>query len=158
MKLSAWLATILLFAGCSTKKDDAMQLTDIEDSKYQVGQVWKYKARPEEPNSTFTVLKVENWPKTGTIVHVRVDDVRIHVVSEDTLYKSVDHMPFSKEAIDLSALTLLKTSKTVPDFSEGYEQWREAFLLGKAGVFSITLKEGVKYMEQTINQGKSVKE
>lgn len=140
------------------QEETGAQLKDTTGSKYKVGQVWKYKTRPAEPNSTFTVLKVEHWPKTGIIVHLRVDDVRIPIVSQDTISRTVDHMPFSEEAVDSSAVVLIKSLPQVPDYSEGYELWKDAFLAGKAGVFSIGVAESVNYMEQTINQGNDIEE
>ncbi len=52
-------------------------LTDVTDSKFKVGQVWKYKARPNEENSVFTVVKVENESKLGNIIHISVRNLKI---------------------------------------------------------------------------------
>ena len=131
-----------------------MELTDTTDSKYEVGQVWKYRARPTEPNSTLTILKVESTPTAGVIVHISVDSLRMKNPQELAASRSIGHMPFAEAAIDSSATELLKSNQAVPaDFMEGYNIWREAFLAGKGGIFSIPVSEGVAYSEQTMATG-----
>ena len=61
-------------------------------------------------------------------------------------------MPFSEEAINKSAVKILKDKVDLPDFKEGYQMWRDAFDAGHAGIYTITLAEAVKVMEITLNQ------
>lgn len=53
-------ALLLFFLGC-TKKDNM---------KYNVGQEWKYKTRPGEENSILKILKIEEYPATGKVIHI----------------------------------------------------------------------------------------
>ena len=39
----------------------------------KVGDIWAYKNRPGEDGSTLTILKIENYPKLGKVIHIRVD-------------------------------------------------------------------------------------
>jgi hypothetical protein len=39
-----------------------------------------------------------------------------------------------------------------PAFADGYGEWRRAFDAGKAGAFTITVSEGVDFMEQVLNR------
>ncbi|MHC8332010.1 hypothetical protein [Pseudomonas sp. LB3P25] len=43
----------------------------------QVGDIWAYKNRPGEDASTLTILRIENYPKLGKVVHIRVDGFRL---------------------------------------------------------------------------------
>jgi hypothetical protein len=67
-------------------------------------------------------------------------------------------MPFNKAALDQSVTRLIRENAALPDFSEGYGLWRRAFDAGQGGVFSITVAEGVKFMEDTMNTGTRVRE
>lgn len=126
---------------------------DMVESKYKVGQAWSYRTRPGEERSYFIVVKVERDPKLGNIVHVAVRGLRMkNRHSPDGYSDAVNHMPFSEEAIDRSAVKLLKESADLPDYMEGYRTWREAFDAGRAGIYTITLAEAVKVMETVLNQ------
>jgi len=131
--------------------DKESRLADTIDAKYKVGQVWKYKTRPSEPNSTLTVVKVEHADKVGTIVHIYIADVKVRTNSAGTKYStSISHSPFSKAAVDSSVTQLVTTVEKLPDYEEGYKEWRESFLTEDAGVFSIPVGKSVDYTEQTI--------
>lgn len=137
------------------QKENQDQLVDTTDSKYKVGQVWKYKTRPTELNSTLSILKVEHTATDGNIIHVRVDSLRMknpHQINGGS--SEIGHMPFAEAAIDSSVTELLTSDQTVsPDFMEGYEIWREAFVAGKGGIFSVPVSEGVAYSEETMATG-----
>src|SRR6516165_5292875 len=51
-------------------------LRDATDEKFKVGDVWEYETRKGEEKSTVTILKVENSPEPGAIVHIAVDKVK----------------------------------------------------------------------------------
>jgi protoporphyrinogen oxidase len=65
---------------------------------------------------------------------------------------TLQHGPFSEEAIAASVTTLMGETKTLPAYEEGYREWRKAFDAGKAGVFSITVADAVGFMESAINR------
>lgn len=41
----------------------------------------------------------------------------------------------------------------VPDFSYGYNYWLSAFEDGDAGVYTITVRESVEVMKETVDSG-----
>ena len=128
-------------------------LIDTRNGKYQVGEKWKFNSRAGEENATLTVLKVESNAGLGVVVHVRVEGVRIkntrapHGISE-----TIAHMPFSEAAIQKSVTELVASDVPLPEFAEGYREWRAAFDDNKAGVFTVTVWEGVDFMETALNQ------
>ncbi|RAK66754.1 hypothetical protein [Hymenobacter edaphi] len=160
MKLAAILIGLVTSTSCSMQKDDAAQLTDTRESKYQIGQVWQYKTRPAEPKSTLTIFKVEQSPKDGVIVHVSIDGLQMaNPQNLSGASNSIGHMPFAEAAIDSSVTALLKSNQVVTaDFMDGYNYWREAFLAGKGGIFSVPVKEAVAYSEETVTTGKRTAE
>jgi hypothetical protein len=128
-------------------------LRDASESKYKVGQKWSYQTRAGEEKSYFIVVKVESHPKLGTIIHIAMRGLRMkNPHSPNGISENVDHMPFSEESINRSALKLLKEKTELPDFEEGYQMWREAFDAGHAGIYTVTVAEAVKVMEASLNQ------
>ncbi|HEX8143891.1 MAG TPA: hypothetical protein VF553_14930 [Pyrinomonadaceae bacterium] len=127
------------------------ELKDTTESRYKVGQIWSYKTRPNEKKSSFIVLKVENHPKLGNIVHIALRDLKLKKPNGDFI-ETAGHLPFAEEAINKSAVKLLKEKADLPDYEEGYGMWREAFDAGKAGIYTITIAEAVDVMETTLNQ------
>jgi hypothetical protein len=122
--------------------------TEIKDSKFRPGQVWQYKTRPGEEESTITILKVETLPKLGTIVHVRVEKIRLRNCTGGPEPDKFEHMPFARDAIERSVTKLVREKK-VPDFSDGYEQWRNAC----GGVYTISVAEAIGVGEETFSKG-----
>ena len=152
-ELGLLLCSCLLIATVSFGKTQDLMLKDTTESRYKVGQKWSYKARPNEEKSYFIVVKVENHPKLGNIIHIAVRDLRMkNQRSPDGISDKVNHMPFTEEAINKSAVKILKEKVDLPDYKEGYDIWREAFDAGRAGIYTITLAEAVDVMEASLNQ------
>ena len=120
----------------------------VKDSKFVPGQVWKYKTRQNEESSTLTILKVESLAKMGTIIHIRVDKIRLRNCTGGPEPNKFEHMPFAREAIEHSVTKMVKEGN-VPDFKEGYEEWRKAC----GGVYTITVAEALKVSEATFRKG-----
>ncbi len=121
-------------------------------SIYAAGQIWSYKARLNEENSTLTILKVDSREKLGNIVHVAIQGLRVlNKNAPEGITKIIQHAPFSEEAISRSVIAMLQENVPLPDFAEEYEMWCDAFKKGSAGVYSITVGEAIDVMEKTIN-------
>jgi hypothetical protein len=85
MKSRHWLiaVAVLLIAvnpasaqiGVLPQKDTSLQ--DATDEKFKVGDVWEYATRKGEEYSRVTIVKIENSPELGPIVHVAVDKVKL---------------------------------------------------------------------------------
>ncbi len=118
-----------LFGGCS--KQPA-----APTSKFLAGQVWAFTPPTNQPNARLTILRVESGGKLGTIVHIGISGV-----SYGDGETQIQHLPFAESAVERSVTTLERESGPVPDFSEGYRQWRQAFDAGKGGIFTISVAE-----------------
>lgn len=124
---------------------------DATHPKYKVGQVWKYRSRAHESDSTLVILKVEAYPNIGVIIHICVEGVKINDPdSAGEPIKSIGHMPFGDAALDASVTERIGTRDELPPFAEGYLEWREGFEAGQAGMFIITVAEAVSFIEQTM--------
>jgi hypothetical protein len=137
--------------GC--KHRESAVLTDISDAKYHVGEQWTYRTRLGEERSTLTIGKVEASPKLGVIVHISLAGLRIkNSHASKGFSDTIAHMPFAEAALDKSVTALMTTAAVPPTFADGYGEWRRAFDDGKAGVFTITVSEGVDFMEQVLTR------
>lgn len=119
----------LLFGSCS-------QQPTPPASRFHAGQVWAFTPPANQPNARLIILRVESGGKFGTIVHIALSGL-----SYGDGHTQIQHLPFAESAIEQSITTLERESGPVPDFAEGYRQWRQAFDAGKAGIFTISVAE-----------------
>ena len=142
--------SLLIFAS-AFGQDGAQK--EPADSKYKVGQQWSYSARPGEEKSYLIIVKIDNDPKLGRIIHIALRGLKMkNPHSPVGISEDVNHMPFLEAAIEKSGLKLMKEKVDLPDFEEGYGMWRKAFDAGNAGAYSITVAEAVEVMEKTLNR------
>ncbi len=119
--------------------------------RYTEGQVWTFHPRPGEDGATLLINRVESHPKLGEIFHISVFGVRLdNPVVPGAVITDLPHFPVSRETLDKSCLELQGTRAPNPEYLPGYDQWREAFDAGKAGVFDIPVSEIVDVVQQAI--------
>lgn len=122
---------------------------------YQVGQVWSYKTRPQEEQSTVTIVLIENNGRLGPIVHISVSGLKLkNPDAPDQPYDVIAHMPFSQKAIDKSVIKLIKENAELPDFKEGYEAWRLAFDNNQATIYNVPIAEAIDKAEKNLTKKK----
>jgi hypothetical protein len=56
-------------------------------------------------------------------------------------------MPFSRAAVVSSITSLAQDSVALPDYQDGYHEWQRA----QGGVFTVSVLEGLEFMEKTLN-------
>ncbi len=123
------------------------QLRKAQNSDFHAGETWEYQTRPQEPASTFRVLRVETLPDGSNVVHIEVRGLQI--VSPNAPGGRVEvagHLPVSETALSQSATRRVSTGESSP-MPEGYENWRREWEQGRAGVFTIALSEIVDVLE-----------
>lgn len=119
--------------------------------KFKVGQVWKYNNRDFEKESTLLLLRID-VEEDEEIFHIQVDG--LNITNPNNLNEPIDiitHFPFSREALESSVVSYCGDGD-IPDFSEGYDLWRESYEKGDAGIFSISVGEAVQFMDETVNE------
>src|SRR5687768_16258527 len=96
---TTFLIPLLILLFCSSINISS----NYQKNDYQVGQVWSYKTRPNEEQSTFTVVLIERDARLGPIIHISINGLKLtNPVSADMPYDTIAHMPFSEKAIDKS--------------------------------------------------------
>jgi hypothetical protein len=128
---------------------------NVWDPKFAPGQHWSYHNRSIDKGSTLTVLKIDDVPGTGVVVHIYVDRIDFYdkpgsqgglnfvdrnmSIRRDSLDASVDHLlgivdipdlPRNYYPTWLKNCTTLTPAETVADalkaIHERYEAEREA--------------------------------
>jgi hypothetical protein len=82
--------------GVVPKKDATLQ--DATDAKFKPGDVWQYATREGEEQSTLTVLKVDNSPELGVIVHIGESGSSWPIVTEGRPLSRYHICPFTESA------------------------------------------------------------
>ena len=149
----AGLLSFLL--SCTGQTKDKKQNIDINSDRFKVGQVWKFDNRIGEDSATLTILKIEKYEKGDTIIHIRVDGVKMYNPKVASGYSNdIGHLPFSQKSIEKSVTKLVGQKDRLPDFSEGYSQWKEAWDNGKGGYWTVKIKEAIEGVDSIMRQNK----
>ncbi|WP_404418312.1 hypothetical protein [Marinospirillum sp.] len=122
-------------------------------SDYAIGQVWEYKTRESETGSHLYIVHIDDHEKIGKIYHIFVDGVAIknpHI--EGGVQDVLPHAPVDERTLELSLTKMVGTTKQLPDISEGYSIWKQAFDSGEGGVFNISVSQIIEYIEQMVGQ------
>lgn len=119
---------------------------------FQVGQVWSYESRAQEPESTLQILKIDSISATERYIHIAVKDLKIAKSVDGEFAETIGHLPMAESSLRKSVLKLVSKKEALPDFEEGYEMWREAFDVDEAGVFKISVAEAVQFVEDAFKQ------
>lgn len=113
------------------------------------GQIWSYKCRDSEPESTLTVIKIDK-PGNEQIVHIRVD--KVSIIQRDTgevIATYIEHLPMSIEAFSKSVGKVESMVKT--SINDGYLDWKKKFDERKAGVWSLEVSAVIEMIENIYN-------
>ena len=151
MNRIAPLLIALSMVGCgenSTKTE-----TPMEETKYKIGQVWNYTTRDGEEGSRIFIVRADPNEKLGTIYHIYIDGLKIKNPHIDSgAQDHLPHSPVSEKTLDESVTTLaIESAPNLPDVSEGYQTWREAFDKGEGGVFTIPANQIIQYIEDIVS-------
>ncbi len=130
-------------------RSDLTSITNFE--RFSCGQVWSYKTRKTEKNSTLTIVRIDKDAQGEVIIHVWLDNLKIKNPNHpDGMETTFPHTPLSIAAIDSSVTRLIKTRADLPAYTEGYDIWLQAWQRGKASVFSVPIKEILDFVEQSL--------
>lgn len=119
---------------------------------FNPGQVWKYKTRVNEQESTLLILKVEEDGRAKSIIHISISGINIKDTKAGrSIADRIDHIPISQQALANSVIILQRSHSELPDFSEDYAYWKQAYINGKGGVWSIGVDDIIDCTEKTMN-------
>lgn len=123
-----------------------------DKQEYVVGQVWNYDTRESESESKLKIIAIDQHEKLGTIISVTIDGVLLGSQPPNGIHtemSQIGHMPFSKEAMDISVLEISEIDNVENDM-EGYELWKNALKDNNAGIYTISVKEAIDALEEMI--------
>jgi hypothetical protein len=110
--------------------------SDSKTIEYKPGQVWETGFGP-----MVTILKVEELPKVGRVVHVRIDDVPVQNCGGFHLMRTIEHMALAEKVMRKGATNLIKDKVDLPDsYFEAYRKWEEQ---KKREVIKVPIQEAV---------------
>ena len=142
------LCVALALIGCTVRAETSKRLRDITTVRFRVGDVWDYRTRPGEGNSTLTILKIE-YSSIGVIIHIAVGKLTWRDCENTRFEQTVPHMPFALRAIEGSVVARVASGRKLPEFQEGYRYW----LKDNGGVYTISVREAVEVAETTWRSG-----
>jgi hypothetical protein len=121
-------------------------------TQFSVGQVWTYATRDCEPNSRITIVRLDEDPDFGSIIHVFVSGVSIpNTQAPGGATTFIAHLPYSEEALEQCVIQLDGESAELPDYEDAYQLWRTAFELDEAGVFDAPVSQVIASMATFVN-------
>lgn len=121
--------------------------------KYKIGQEWSYETRPNETNSTFIIVHIDEGGIKGKILHLYIKNLKMkNKLSPTGFNDHIIHLPCSEECLNLSNCKLKHENSKIPNFKEGYLAWLKAFEEKKAGVFQVKLSEIIDSLESIFNR------
>ena len=127
------------------------------NKEFKEGQIWAYSTRPNEKDSQVLILKIEHYelPAKVDVFHIALNGLQLKNPNSGTGVSSeIEHLPFSKKAIENSLTTLLEENAWIHAYGENYEEWKKAFLSQQVGVFDMTIKAALTSTEESIKDSK----
>jgi hypothetical protein len=118
---------------------------------FDQGQVWAYKNRPGEEESTLLIDKVEDDPKLGHIYHISISKIHLKGGSA-TFTDELPHLPVSLQTLHLSCTKLVGQSDANPMYLQGYHMWKQAYDAGHAGIYTISIAEILDLAEKMLQK------
>ena len=119
--------------------------------EFAVGQVWAYKTRPGEEQSTLVIDQIDDDTRLGRIYHISVSGIRIQI-GQGSFANELPHLPVSQKTLKQSCTALLRQAAPNPAYLPGYRLWKDAFDAGHAGVYSISVADIVGLTETTLGK------
>jgi hypothetical protein len=146
------LSVLMLFsiAACSSAN---VSIRQSETSRYGAGQVWTYKTRTGEGNSTITILRVDTVTKDGVstnVVHVSIDKVNL-TAGSGKYVQTIPFMSFEEKALEGSLVKLTNTISDLPDFQSGYDQWARQFRAGNESYFTVSPAKALDELQKSLD-------
>ena len=96
---------------------------------------------------------MESSPELGVIVHVAVDQIKLANCHGGPSPDAVPHMPFARKALDGSVTKKIASQQPLPDYREGYQEWKAAYGKKKAGIYVISVAKAVAVAEKPYRSG-----
>lgn len=100
--------------------------------------------------ATVIIGRIDDDTRAGSVVSVSIADITppaLHGYLNRLL-----HLPFEREAFELSALDAIGDRPLPQGFADAYEQWRQPFDRGEAGIFTLPVEEVLPVLLEALSQ------
>ena len=117
------------------------------------GQVWKYRNRPGEEDSTLKILRIEKDHEGKDVVHVALRGLRLE--SPRTAGGVIREIPFgvyTRSAIERSVTTVVSKEPPPETMPPAYEQWKKMNTQGHGGSWDLPVAETLATLESHLKQ------
>ncbi len=124
-----------------------------QGAEYSVGQVWAYKSRAGEKQSTVLINKIEYHEKLGRIFHLSIDGVKIkNWRVAGGIQNDMPHVPVSENTLKMSLTKHVGNKAINSEYLKGYNEWKLEFDKDKAGIFTISIADIVAIVEEATSK------
>lgn len=120
---------------------------------FAVGQQWNYPTRPTEPASRLVILRIDDHPKLGRIVHVGVLGAKLRLKADQPAVSwTIGHMPFHEAVLrkNVTGLELVHSDAVFPEFEQSYAGWKIEADAGKKPVWTGSVAKSIEGLEMMI--------
>lgn len=124
---------------------------------FAAGQTWTYATRPNEAASRVLVLRVEEYPKHGRVIHAAVVGLEFRRAADTKPEPwGARHVPITEAALRRSVGKLEPVPSAVAPagFAESYQQWKKEADAGKVQYWTLPLRDVVAQLERWIREGR----
>jgi len=98
---------------------------------YEVGQVWSYQTRPQEPKSALMIMRIDNSTDLGEVIFIRLFNLNFNSAKGMVSVPVLSPLPFTRAALDRSVVKLMRKMDRVEQSDGAYTKWKQAHLEGK---------------------------
>ncbi len=120
---------------------------------FAVGQQWSYPTRPVEPDSRLVILRIDDHPKLGRIVHVGVSGARLRLTAgQPPVPWTIGHMPFPEAVLrkNVTKLELAHSDVVFAEFEPSYTGWKIDADAGKKQFWTGSVAKSIDGLETMI--------
>ena len=145
--------SLVMSAQIGVRPKNDVTLKQTTDEKFRVGDVWEYQTRKGEERSRITILRIDDSPELGIIVHIGDDNVHFANCHGGPEPDAVPHMPFARKALEASVMKKLASDQPLPSYEEGYQDWRDEYVQKHAGIYVVRVADAISVAEKTFQKG-----
>lgn len=124
---------------------------------FAVGQQWSYETRRGEEASRLVILRIDDFPKIGKVIHVGISDAKLRLVAgQPPVAWMIGHMPFPEAAVKKSVTTLerARSELVFAEFEKSYARWKIEADAGKKQFWTMPVAEAIDGLETMIRKNR----
>jgi hypothetical protein len=120
------------------------------------GQTWTYHARPDPANSRLHILRVEDFPREGRVVHVSIVGLALHRKPGGSPEGwNIAHAAFAEASLRDSVIDLDPLLRPSPDAAERtYRRWKKRADRGNVQKWTVPVTRVIGEIERQVLGGR----